>query len=223
MALSSAARERRLWHRPSPLGRERGGSGGAGGHRRGAPCGAEGEGRDSPEALKDCSTRPTFTTCKERQVRRARQHHPSPPAPVAPRFLLTLTPTKGTNFWQESSSGLCEEERLVRGWGRRLPRWPASWLGDPRAGRGRSRLLAPLLCPPSPGTPCPRHGSTGHATQGGKESAPPVPGEGLHAGGQPCPALGPRLLCTARGTDAHGVGREGGPGSGTASTSQYLI
>lgn len=25
--------------------------------------------KDSPEALKDCSTRPTFTTCKDRQVR----------------------------------------------------------------------------------------------------------------------------------------------------------
>lgn len=25
--------------------------------------------RDSPEALKDCSTRPTFTTCKDRQTR----------------------------------------------------------------------------------------------------------------------------------------------------------
>lgn len=47
-------------------------------------------------------------------------------------------------------------------------------------------------------------------------------GRGWHAGGQPCPVLGPRLLCTAQGVDAHRRG-EGGPGSGTASTSQYLI
>lgn len=43
-------------------------------------------------------------------------HCPSPPAPIARWPLNTLTPTKGTNFWQESSSGLHKEERLVRVW-----------------------------------------------------------------------------------------------------------
>lgn len=32
---------------------------------------------NSPEALKDCSTRPTFTTCKERQVRWSPVHGPA--------------------------------------------------------------------------------------------------------------------------------------------------
>lgn len=44
-------------------------------------------------------------------------------------------------------------------------------------------------------------------------------GEGLHAGGQPCPALGSRLLCTARGMDAHGE-KEGGGGQAAAQQAQ---
>lgn len=102
--------------------------------------------------------------------------------------------------------------------------------------RGQRELApgrrAPLLCPPSPGPPCPRRGSAGHTTQGGKESAPAVPGEGLHAGRAALPRSGGRgssALARGTGRDRDGRtrggegGKEGGPGSGTASTSQYLI
>lgn len=41
-------------------------------------------------------------------------HCTSPLSPCWP--LNLLTPTKGTNFWQESSSGLQKEESLVRVW-----------------------------------------------------------------------------------------------------------
>lgn len=71
LVLSSAGMGCRLWHHLSPLGRKS--VGWEGGNRLEDTNKGEAEGtqglwahRDSPEALKDCSTRPTFTTCKGR-------------------------------------------------------------------------------------------------------------------------------------------------------------
>jgi len=223
--LSSAGRGCRLWHHPSPLGRKRVSRGG--GSWGGTPARASPQRRREPGSVGSQG----LTGGAEGLLHQAHLHHlrgwtrQMIPWPLSPRppNTTTLTPTKGTNFWQESSSGLRKEETLVRVWAYRAPCGQPRGPGTPTlAGAAAgSRPLGASPLPSLPWDPCPRHGSTGHTTQGGRGSAPAVLGGGLHAGGQPCPAAGPRLLCTARGTDAHG--REGGPGSGTASTSQYLI
>lgn len=148
----------------------------------------------------------------------------SPWSPAACWFLNTLTPTKGMNFWQESSSGLHKEEEAGEGLG--MPAMLANLvdLGPPRR---QEPMLAPghqdpLSLPSLPWdslSPTWQHRAHYTRRQGVGSSGA---GRGWHAGGQPCPVLGPWLLCTAQGVDAHRRG-EGGPGSGTASTSQYLI
>lgn len=132
-------------------GEGKGGSGGAGGHRRGAPCGAEGEGRDSPEALKDCSTRPTFTTCKERQVRQAPPAPPLSPSPSCPPAPPHTHPHEGYKLLAGVLIGAARGRKAGQGLGA-----PTATLAGLVA-RGPSRWQGPKPAPgPSPLPSLPR-------------------------------------------------------------------
>lgn len=119
LVLSSAGRGCRLWHHPSPLGKKSVGLRVWETPRASRLWKRElGIPRDSPEALKDCSTRPTFTTCKEKPENTQHEQdcalHLSPQSLLAPQL---THPHKGDKLLAGVLVGAAEGRESGQGLG----------------------------------------------------------------------------------------------------------